>query len=91
MTCDHLNFDANVSVARCLDGDGGPVVGFMAEIRIRCTGCNEEFEFLGLAPGVDNQGARVSIDGKEVRIAITPPGMTPNPLHRLQGNVRFNS
>jgi hypothetical protein len=86
--CTHENFDAAVGVHRLTHVDGGPVTGYSAEVRIRCTHCGVPFEFLGLQPGIDTQGARVSMDGQELRIAITPPGMKPNPLQRLSANVK---
>lgn len=43
--------------------------GFMAEIRISCGDCGKAFQFLGLQPGLDTQGARVSVDGLEANIA----------------------
>ena len=80
--CPHEQFNAIVAVARFEDSKG-----FMADIRIQCAQCGAQFEFLGLEPGVDNQGARVSIDGKEARIAITPPGLRPNPLQRISFDI----
>lgn len=62
--------------------------GFMAEIRIVCGECGKPFQFLGLEPGCDLQGARVSIDGLEANIAIVPEGARPNPLQRMVYDVR---
>lgn len=84
--CDHMNFKAQVNVAR-LEGDGKPM-SFMVDITINCVDCGLPFEFLGLEPGVDTQGARVGIDGLEARIAIVPQGSRPNPLQRMSFNIR---
>lgn len=83
MTCKHEDFKASVGVARLEDSGG-----FMAEIRIHCTQCGLPFQFLGLEPGLDMQGARVSIDGLEANIAIAPKGAKPNPLQRMTLNIR---
>jgi hypothetical protein len=85
--CKHMNFAAHVGVAR-LEGTAGRPMSFMAEITVKCTECGTPFEFLGLEPGIDTQGAKVSMDGQEARIAIVPKGTRPNPLHRLGFGVR---
>lgn len=81
--CAHEGFQANVRVARFQDTGG-----FMAEIRIHCAKCGKAFQFLGLEPGLDFGGARVSIDGLEANLAIVPEGSQPNPLQRLRFGVR---
>lgn len=81
--CEHKEFDAVVGVARLEDSGG-----FMAEITIHCRDCGKPFQFLGLQPGLDMQGARVSIDGLEVRIAITPQGTRPAPIHLMGFDVK---
>lgn len=84
--CEHKNFEAKVAVAR-LEDTGQ----FMAEITVRCTECDVPFQFLGLEAGIDTQGAKVSLDGLEARIAIVPEGARPNPLQRMAFNVnRFD-
>jgi hypothetical protein len=82
MDCKHEDFNANVGVAR-LEDTGG----FMAEITIKCSRCDLPFQFLGLEPGLDMQGARVSIDGLEANIAIVPQGSRPNPLQRMAYDI----
>jgi hypothetical protein len=82
MTCKHENFHAKVAVARLED-----IGGFMAEITIKCSQCDLPFQFLGLEPGLDMQGARVSIDGLEANIAICPQGSKPNPFQRMRYNI----
>lgn len=85
--CKHEQFMADVAVNRFEDTGG-----FMAEVRIKCSQCELPFEFLGLEPGYDNQGARVSLDGQEALLAIVPKGARPNPLQRLSyGIKRFDS
>lgn len=88
MACEHNEFRASVAVARLTGEDGGPVTGYVAEIKIECAECGKQFQFLGLEPGMDTQGARVSIDGLEANIAISPEGAMPNPLQRMAYNVR---
>jgi hypothetical protein len=85
-----MDFRAAVGVVRLTD-DKGVTNGFMAEIRICCVACGVPMQFLGLEPGCDTQGARVSIDGLEASIAITPEGTRPNPLQRMAYSIgRFD-
>ncbi len=80
MTCKHMNFEASVGVARIEDKGR-----FMAEIRIHCKDCGLPFQFMGLKPGLDFNGATVSLDGLEASIGIHPQGQQPNPLQQLMG------
>lgn len=88
MTCRHEEFAADVGVHRLTSEEGGPVTGYTADIKIQCAQCGKPFQFLGLEPGVDTQGARVSVDGLEARLALAPEGARPNPLQRMAFNVR---
>lgn len=85
--CRHEAFEATVAVARLED-----VGKFMAEVRVQCSQCKSPFQFLGLEPGMDLNGARVSIDGLEANLAVAPQGSVPNPLQRLaHGKERFDA
>lgn len=79
--CQHMNFSAHVTVNRIEDKGR-----FAADVRIRCAECNLPFQFLGLAPGLDSHGARVSIDGQEARLAIAPLGAELSPIDRIAVN-----
>lgn len=81
-TCPHMNFQASVNVARLEDRGL-----FMAEIKVSCADCGRPFQFLGLEPGIDLQGARVSVDGLEANIAIAPKGAVMSPLDRMMVNI----
>lgn len=85
--CAHLDFHAQVDINR-LEDTGQ----FMADVRVRCLHCGLPFEFLGLEPGLDLQGAKVSVDGLEARLAIIPKGLRPNPLQRMAfGITKFEA
>lgn len=79
--CDHLEFAASVNVQRIEDTGQ-----FMSEISVWCVQCNESFQFLGLQPGLDMAGARVSVDGLEARVAIAPESQSISPLKAMQIN-----
>lgn len=86
--CQHMNFAATVNVGRHLDDKTATyVIGYSAEVHIKCAMCGKPFQFLGLPMGVDNQGARVSVDGLEARLAISPEGVQPSPINRMQFNI----
>lgn len=78
--CKHLNFDAAVRVVR-LEDTGR----FVAEVGIKCLECGTPFQFLGLQPGVNFDGATADLDGLEARLGICPKGQRPNPMQVLQG------
>lgn len=83
--CEHMDFAATVNVGR-LTNEAGIVTSFMAEIRVSCAKCGRAFQFLGLQPGIDLQGARVSVDGLEANIALCPQGEQPSALDRIAIN-----
>ncbi|WP_455923328.1 hypothetical protein [Pseudomonas putida] len=80
MSCKHEAFEASVRVARIEDQGR-----FMAEIRITCANCGKPMQFMGLEPGLNYDGATVSLDGLEANIGIHPVGQRPNPLQKLLG------
>ena len=82
--CPHLNFAANVAVHRIED-----VGRFAADITIRCRDCGIPFQFMGLQPGLDMSGARVSMDGLEARMAICPQGQEPSPMDAIALKIGF--
>lgn len=82
--CPHMNFTAQVNVARIEDKGA-----FAADVTIRCFDCGIPFQFLGLEPGLDMQGARVSIDGLEARLAICPQGQVPSPMDNIALKIGF--
>lgn len=79
-SCKHMNFEADVQVARIEDQGR-----FVAEIHIRCRDCGTPFQFMGLKPGFDFDGATVSLDGLEANIGIHPRGARPNPMQEMLG------
>jgi hypothetical protein len=70
--CEHEKFDANVDVTRLTKTDGGPVTGYLAEIKIRCIQCGTPFAFKGLPMGLNLGGAAVDIDRLTANLSIEP-------------------
>lgn len=78
--CDHMNFMANVEVARLEPSKIGGTMRFSADVTIHCTECGVPFRFIGLPAGVDLNGAATSVNGEEARLAIAPRGQVGNLL-----------
>jgi len=76
--CPHLKFKANIAVNRLED-----IKRFTADVTVHCLDCKIPFQFLGLLPGLDLNGARVSVDGLEARLSIAPEGSKPTPLELI--------
>lgn len=72
--CLHEEFQTDVAINRMPSKEGGPIERYSADIRIRCIQCNTPFRFIGLPAGVDLNGAAVSVDAMEARLAIAPKG-----------------
>jgi len=76
--CEHEKFEANVDINRLTD-----IGKFAADIRVRCKDCGTPFQFLGLPAGLDMEGASVSVDGTEARLAIVPYGQARTTLEGI--------
>jgi len=66
-SCPHEIFDCNCNVANIED-----VGRFMIDVTVKCAQCGVPFRFIGLPAGLDMNGASVSIDACEARLAIAP-------------------
>ena len=73
--CEHRNFSTKANVARLEDSGG-----FLVDIIIECSDCKSPFVFLGLPYGLNMQGAAMSPDGTEARLAIRPQREEKRPL-----------
>lgn len=76
--CKHEAFKAKVDINRISDTGR-----FMADVTINCSQCGEPFQFIGLEPGLNMNGAAVSLDGIEARMAILPTSQAMSPLERM--------
>jgi len=63
--CKHDTFHAEVQVNRIDDGKH-----YQADVQIWCQICGKQFQFIGLPKGVNLEGATMSADHKEARLAI---------------------
>ncbi|HEU5276810.1 MAG TPA: hypothetical protein VFU97_24350 [Xanthobacteraceae bacterium] len=75
--CKHEAFSTEAKIGRITEGDGGPVVDYMLDVRVHCTQCGRPFAFKGLPVGLDFAGATMSVDGLEGHFAIYPAKRGP--------------
>jgi hypothetical protein len=80
MSCEHKNFDSSACVNRFEDTGR-----FSVDFRLTCSDCGAPFRFIGLPCGLDLNGAAVSVDGCEARLAVAPKGEVVTPLDGVQG------
>lgn len=81
--CEHKSFSAIVDVGRVIYDDCR--VSFVADVKIKCDGCNIPFEFIGLEKGVSFLEPKMSFDNKEARLPIQP---SSDPVDQV--NVMLN-
>lgn len=79
-SCSHPDFEVHVAVNR-LEDNGR----FNADVRINCCACGSPFRFYGLPVGLNLDGAAVSVDGTEARLAIGPIGRVPPKIKGVTG------
>lgn len=70
--CPHMSFETNVLVNRLTEEDEVTVIGYSADIRIRCVMCGVPFRFRHGIYGSDPNMATVSVDNTEMRAPIEP-------------------
>lgn len=71
--CAHEDFAARVEVNRITTND--VVVGYSAELTIRCARCDEAFRFIGMPAGLMPDRPACSPDETEARLPIRPASM----------------
>lgn len=72
MTCEHKVFRCAANIGRLSHDEGGPITGYVADVKIECAECGLPFRFVGLHAGNHHSEPRVSIDGTELRAPIEP-------------------
>ncbi len=72
MECKHEIFECHSKVGRLTDMEG-EVGSFIFECKVKCTQCNQFFEFTGIPGGMNFNEPRTSFDFTELRTPIRPP------------------
>lgn len=76
--CPHEDFAVEAAVGRITDGEGGPVMAFVCELRVECVRCREPFRFIGVPAGVMPGRPACSVDEKTLNIPIRPASSDPD-------------
>lgn len=91
--CEHEDFAAVVEINRITGDDGGPVIGYSADIKVNCLHCGEPFQWMGLEAGMQPHRPMCSVDGTllvaPLRPASAPEGFGLGlPGYTVRGYVR---
>lgn len=71
--CAHMNFAADVKVARVEEKEGGPIIAFMADITVKCSDCGLPFRWVGPYDlGMSYDKPMLGVDRQELRAPIEP-------------------
>jgi len=82
MKCEHHQFKVNSQIARLED-----VGKFQLDLKVHCLECKMPFQFVGLTPGLNLNGAAMSVDGIEARLAILPSDEVASPVQKIANEV----
>lgn len=74
--CEHMNFQANVKVARLTEADEVTVKGYTADVGISCADCGLPFRFICSRAGSSPWEPCVSADALELRAPLEPAYVT---------------
>ena len=73
MDCKHEQFECNASVTRLTDGNNNDnVIGYAADITVKCIQCGIPFEWIGIAGGYSPSEPKVNPDRTGLRAPIRP-------------------
>lgn len=87
--CHHQEFTTNVNIVRVTqEAAVEDVAYFMAEIRIACNQCGEEFSFVGLPRGLSPREPMAGPFGLEARLPIVPVATVDKSSETFRVDVR---
>jgi hypothetical protein len=71
--CEHVQFVSEVDVIRIVEDErSSEVIGYTAEVNVRCADCGQPFRFIGLPVGTAGEIGTMSADCLEARLPIEP-------------------
>lgn len=77
--CPHEDFEANVEVNRLTKADDDPtVIGYSADITVRCVACQEPFRWTGLRAGYSPHRPMCSVDETTLVAPLRPASADPD-------------
>ncbi|BFP50079.1 hypothetical protein KCMC57_64470 (plasmid) [Kitasatospora sp. CMC57] len=79
LPCPHQDFEASVEVNRLTANDNDPtVIGYSADIKVRCANCQEQFRWTGLQAGLSQAHPMCSIDESVLCAPLRPASADPD-------------
>lgn len=79
LPCPHEDFEAAVEVSRLTRSDDDPtVIGYSADITVRCAQCGEKFRWTGLQAGLSPAHPMCSIDETVLLAPLRPASADPD-------------
>lgn len=76
--CKHMNFYANVSVARITENEGDiDAKAFVAEITVHCIDCKTRMLFTGVEGGFNFTYPTVNVEGTKLHAPMIPENKIP--------------
>jgi len=77
--CPHQDFEACVEVNRIAASDDDPtIVGYSADVTVRCASCHEPFRWTGLDAGLSPARPMCSADEATMRAPLRPASADPD-------------
>lgn len=76
--CPHEDFDADVDINRLTGDDGVTVISYSADIRVRCTACDEPFRWVGVPAGMSPARPMCSADEMELHAPLRSASSDPD-------------
>ncbi|MGW0566113.1 hypothetical protein [Streptomyces tauricus] len=77
--CLHMDFEADVEVNRLTATDDDPtVVGYSADIKVRCANCGEPFRWIGVPAGMSPRRPMCGLDETELHAPLRPASADPD-------------
>jgi hypothetical protein len=76
--CPHENFTATVEINRLTNDPGTAVIGYNADIKVRCADCDEPFRWVGVQAGLSPARPMCSVGETELRAPLRPASSDPD-------------
>ncbi len=79
LPCPHEDFEASVEVNRLTAADDDPtVIGYSADISVRCAACHEPFRWTGLRAGFSPKEPMCNVDETVMSAPLRPAAADPD-------------
>lgn len=77
--CPHEDFEVFAEINRLTASDDNPtIVGYSADIKVRCANCGEQFRWIGVPAGMSPRRPMCGIDETELHAPLRPASADPD-------------